>query len=271
MLNTQPTNRPSSINMTLSDWQKHFTTSLIHELDDELLNSIHTRSQTMAEKRFSIYKNNVFYSLSNALADLYPVVKQLVGEDFFAGTAHYYLQQHPPQQAAMVYFAYDFPEFLRQFEHTRSMSFLAPVAELELSRHIAYHAMDEESITADTMAKIAPDALANAIVHFPASMRLVASEHPIFTIWQDNQEEQPETTKTIELNEPEYVLVVRPKYEVMVFNIDEGMFSFLNHLLEKKTLGEAIESTINCVDTFEANHAIPFMLNNGLISNIIIE
>ncbi len=34
--------------------------------------------------RFSVYRNNVQGSLINALADSYPVVQQLVGEEFFA-------------------------------------------------------------------------------------------------------------------------------------------------------------------------------------------
>ncbi|NBR38581.1 MAG: DUF2063 domain-containing protein, partial [Alphaproteobacteria bacterium] len=63
------------------------------------------------------------------LGDLYPVIKKLVGEDFFTGTASYYIRNNPPQQAAMVNFGQDFPVFLRQFEHTQGMPYLADTAD----------------------------------------------------------------------------------------------------------------------------------------------
>nr|BFE90967.1 hypothetical protein GCM10020185_15030 [Pseudomonas brassicacearum subsp. brassicacearum] len=36
------------------------------------------------QSRFAVYRNNVLSSLINALADNYPVVTQLVGEEFFS-------------------------------------------------------------------------------------------------------------------------------------------------------------------------------------------
>ncbi|PTT93348.1 DUF2063 domain-containing protein, partial [Pseudomonas sp. HMWF005] len=51
--------------------------------------------------RFSVYRNNVQSSLINALADSYPVVQQLVGEDFFRAMAAVFVQQHPPETPLM--------------------------------------------------------------------------------------------------------------------------------------------------------------------------
>ncbi|MEO8121927.1 MAG: DNA-binding domain-containing protein, partial [Rhodoferax sp.] len=37
--------------------------------------------------RFAVYRNNVMVSLIDALADTYPVVQELVGEEFFRAMA----------------------------------------------------------------------------------------------------------------------------------------------------------------------------------------
>ena len=44
----------------------------------------------------AVYRNNVFAALTKALGDLYPVVKQLVGNGFFAYAANdYVIARHP--------------------------------------------------------------------------------------------------------------------------------------------------------------------------------
>ena len=62
--------------------------------------------------RFSVYRNNVQSSLINALADSYPVVQQLVGEDFFRAMAAVFVQQHPPETPLMSRYGEALPAFL---------------------------------------------------------------------------------------------------------------------------------------------------------------
>lgn len=260
---------------TLAHWQQLFTDSLLgklqNELQTELENSFQPTSSEAKAKRFAIYKNNVFYSLTNALADLYPVIKKLVGEDFFAGTANFYLREHPPQQAAMVHFGQGFPDFLRAFTHTKDMPYLAPVAELELARHRAYHAVDTQPIDLASIAAISPEQLADATVNLHPSLQILQASQPIFTIWQTNQEvgnESAESSKNIQLNEPEQVLVVRPLYEVCVYNIDQGMYQFISHLQLGHTVQEAIEITQATHSEFDAGQVISFAIQAQLLTAI---
>ncbi len=118
----------SDSSSNLANWQKDFHHSLLGHLSNSLQESFQPASTEAQQQRFSIYQNNVFHSLTTALGDLYPVIKKLVGNDFFTGTAGYYLREHPPQQAAMIHFGQDFPDFLTSFEHTSTMPYLATVA-----------------------------------------------------------------------------------------------------------------------------------------------
>jgi len=77
------------------------------------------------KRRLSVYRNNVFHSLTQALVDLYPLVQRLVGDEFFHATARRYLQEFPPNQAAMVHFGKDFPGFLQRDEIHAGLGYLA--------------------------------------------------------------------------------------------------------------------------------------------------
>ena len=71
--------------------------------------------------RFAVYRNNVQSSLINALADGYPVVAQLVGEEFFRAMAATFVQQQPPQSPLMGRYGEAFADFIDVFEPASSV------------------------------------------------------------------------------------------------------------------------------------------------------
>jgi len=258
---------PPKKNTSLAHWQEDFTTSLFSGLSHSLAESIHEISPRARQQRFNIYQNNVFYSLTSALADLYPVIKQLVGDDFFNGTANFYLREHPPAQAAMVHFGQDFPMFLERFEHTRDMAYLAPVARLELARQNAYHAADSEPLSAETIARLDPNTLASARLMFHPSLQLLESQYPIFNIWQANQNDSDDV-ENIDLNEPQQVLIVRPEYDVCMYNMDAISHQFFSDLLEGTSLHQVIENTLIVHSDFNPASIINFIVQEKLLTGI---
>ncbi len=256
-------------NNDLPHWQAAFTQSLLSDLEKTTENSIQHHSIHAKQQRFAIYQNNVFYSLTNALASLYPVIKKLVGDDFFTGTASYYLRENPPTQAAMVNFGQDFSAFLSHFEHTANMTYLAPTAEVELARHRAYHAHDAEPLSIDIIAAISPEDLADATCILHPSLQLVQSAHPIFDIWQANQENNTHE-ENIDLNEPQQVLIVRPIYEVCMYNIDAGTYQFIDCLTHGHTIQKAIEITSATHTAFNVGEALNFILQATLLTDITL-
>jgi hypothetical protein len=261
----------------LAQWQENFSLALFGQLTPELQKGFQETSDTACKQRFAIYQNNVFYSLTTALGDLYPVVKNLVGDDFFTGTAGIYFGQYPPQKAAMVFLGENFADFLRTFEHTQKMSYLADIAELELARHRAYHAADKDPLVAEVIARMAPELLASSSVELHPSLHYVSSSDPIFSIWQNNQEDihneqdqsqQESQQKTITLGEPQQVLVVRPIYTVCMYHIEKSLYDFIQHLHHRDTIANAIENTLKDHLEFDVGQSIQFILQTQLITHI---
>lgn len=246
-------------------WQADFTESLFGELKDTLQQRLSTHSKHNEPlERFSVYRNNVFYSLRNALADLYPTVKKLVGENFFNGTAHLYLQQNPPAKAAMVYFAWNFPEFLSRFEHTQNLPYLHDIAKLELARHQSYHAKDAANLDAAFFATIAADTFEHSRFALHPSIQFMHSAFPILTIWQANQGE--DDGDTIDLNEPQYLITVRIDYAVHTIEVDPASYCFYQALSQACTIYEAASITHKQYPNSDISQSIAVGIQNGFFS-----
>ena len=73
-----------------------------------------------AARRFGIYRNNVTASLTEALRQSFPVVRALVGEDFFTAMAIAHLRAHPGQfqVRARGYLVKSVCSILKIVEHT---------------------------------------------------------------------------------------------------------------------------------------------------------
>src|SRR3990167_7733275 len=65
--------------------------------------------------RFAVYRNNVTVSLIDALADTFPVVQALVGEEFFRAMARVSVRATPPRSRLMAFYGHDFADFVSAF------------------------------------------------------------------------------------------------------------------------------------------------------------
>lgn len=254
-------------------WQADFAQSLFQGVSDDLAKSMSDEDAFQREQRFSIYQNNVFYSLSQALGDLYPSIKKLVGDDFFTGTATFYIRQHPPKKAAMVHFGQSFPEFLAAFEHTKNMPYLTDVAKLELARHLAYHARDEAALTANDFAGLDTERFEHSTVQLHSSFQSVASRFAVFDIWQANHEHPNHEQGEINVDQAQQVLVIRHDNECMVFQVDIGTYEFFKalergdalHLAAQQGFTEAEKTTTE----FDVAAAIGLAIGHGFLTEVI--
>lgn len=261
-------------------WQAAFVESLFKGLSEPLTGSLATQTFNEQHERFAIYQNNVFYSLRAALAELYPTIKKLVGEEFFNGTADAYIRAYPPQQPAMVYFGLDFSDFLSQFKHTQNMAYLSDIASLEVARHKAYHASDVEILDKKKFAGIEATVFERSQLELHPSVQIISSIFPIFTIWQSNLDEAnldeanlAENTsddEEIALNEPQWLIVVRCEYEVRVFNVDHGTYLFYHDLLNQEPVYNAAQHAQDRHTDFDISAAIVLGINNGFFTKLIL-
>ncbi len=194
-----------------------------------------------AHGRFDVYRNNVMVSLTDALADTYPVVKALVGDEFFAAMAGVYIRQDLPAAPMLMQYGDGFADFIDGFAPAQAVPFLADVARLERAWLDAYHAADAQPLAIGVLASLGADDVERARLTLHPSIRTLASPHPVVSIWQAHQD-----TCTPALDDvppgPEYALIVRPEMDVTVRTVDAAALDFITALRADAPLTEALDA-----------------------------
>lgn len=145
------------------------------------------------QTRFNVYRNNRLASLNAALADGFPVVAQLVGEEFFTALAHAFVQAHPPTSPVLLDWGDAFADFVGGFMAAlppdAQLPYLADVARLERARVRACHAADAEPLPASQLAAALqrPQDLPRLRFRLQPGLAVLDSSHPVVTLWRAHQ------------------------------------------------------------------------------------
>jgi hypothetical protein len=188
--------------------------------------------------RFRVYRNNVAVGLTDALAAAYPVVRRLVGAEFFTAMAQAFVAVHPPRARSLALYGEAFASFVAAFPPARGVAYLGDVARLERAVLEALHAADAEPLVPDVPARLGDRAAAAVFTPHP-SARVVRSPHPIASLWHAHR--AGDGPVRVE-GRPETALVTRPAARVLVHGLTPAAGLFAAHLLDGATATTAAEA-----------------------------
>lgn len=224
------------------------------------------RDPAQVARRFAVYRNNVAASLVDALATRFPVVQRIVGEAFFRATARAFVAENPPRSPVLTVYGDAFPDFLAAFPPSARLPYLADVARLEAARTHAYHAADAEPLAPDALAAMAErDPAAWGLALHPA-LRIVASPHPIVSLWAMNQ--PGATPGPLASRAPEAALVARPRLAVRVALAEPGEGAFLAACAAGASYSDAVGAALETGAAFDPGRALARVLALGLASGL---
>jgi hypothetical protein len=228
--------------------------------------------------RLAVYRNNVVSSLIDALADTFPVVQQLVGEEFFRAMAALFVRQSPPRSKLLAQYGQDFPSFVDQFEPAQALPYLADVARLEAARVRACHAADAEPLSAESVG-LALSLATHAdrtgdlrLVCHPSVWPLV-SRHAVVSLWAAHQVEGE--IESVDVDAGECAIVLREGLDVLVLRVPDGTASFVAALQQGQNLGEAAATAATAAatvmtpaSTFDLTATLSLLLGRGALTAI---
>ncbi len=245
----------NSLNQSQHEW----STALLQSYQDVVYPSdITAPHKPSIKSRFAIYRNNVWSSLINGLADSYEVVKTLVGEDFFNGLAQRYITKHPPQSPIMSKWGGHFSELIANDIDCKSVPYLADVAQLEWLRICLYHALDETPLSTTEVQTILTtniNQLMDCSIQMLTASDILNSQFNTASIWSLHQQYDA-VTQSVELEnalleldifQPQSMLIWRNQLTIEVIPIELSTGLFLSELKKGQTIGQAIE---HCVETY---------------------
>jgi hypothetical protein len=146
------------------------------------------------------------------------------------------------------------------------MPWLADVAQIERAWLDAYHASDAEPLSADMLATISPERLADATFAAHPATRVVRSSYAVVTIFSANRSEG--AVEPIDASSPEDALITRPDADVIVRHLPEGGAVFVTSLLLGLTLGEAAASALDVTPSFDIAASIAGLIQAGAFTSV---
>ena len=218
-----------------------------------------------AGKRFDVYRNNVVISLRKALETGFPVLRKLVGDDFFAAMAELYVRNHPPTSPLLMHYGRDIPVFLEHFPYAAHLPYLPDVARLELALRHSYHAADIAPIAPENLA-LDEAALARATLTFAPAMVLLRSRFPVASLWHANTD-QPNLKVP---DRGENVLITRPEYDPVVQILPGGGGVFVEALQQGHSIQNAAERASAAIANFDLAGVLGMLIAGHAITGVTI-
>ncbi len=215
-----------------------------------------------------VYRNNYRGNLHDTLAGAYPVIAQLVGEEFFRYLTRQFIAQHPSRSGNLHHYGAEMEDFVASFEPARTLPYLPDVAALEWACHRAYFAEDVLPMNIARLAQIPPEQYPDLILYTHPSCGLVRSRYPVVAIWRAHQP-GAEADFQIDLDSgASLALVVRSDDVVTVNELSAADTDWLQAIQAGMSLGEATAATLEHDPDFDLQGLLLNLVALGVLTDI---
>ena len=218
-----------------------------------------------AARGVEVYRNNYRGNLHDTLAGAYPVLRQLVGDDFFRLLAKRFIEQHSSRSGNLHHYGSEMAEFLMHFENTQHLAYLPDMARLEWAHHHAYFANDVAPFELARLCTIAPESYAGLHWQLHPGCTLLTSAYPVAAIWQAHQDGAPADFNIDLESGGDNLLVYRNDLGVDIVSIAPASLHWLAQLQQNIRMGAATEATLSVHPDFDLATTLRHWLVQGVL------
>lgn len=217
------------------------------------------------KRRLSIYADAYRLRIIEALANSYPKLKALLGDDLFDATARSYIDAYPSTYRNMRWVGDQMQTHLMQTLPQHPIA--SEMAAFEWSLGLAFDAADTPVLQLQDLAAIPPEDWADLPLVFHPSVQLLPLKWNVLSVWQalDADETPPIPAQ---INEP--CLVWRSESSSHYQSLDDSEDNAVKLVLQGASFGELCECLQSNYSEQEAmTKAAQYLsgwLNNGLMA-----
>ena len=219
------------------------------------------------EHRFGLYRGNLAATWDKTLSAAYPVVRALMGEEFFSGLAKAYGRAHPSTSGDLNRFGAGFDDFLRHFPHVADYPYLSDMATLEWALHRAHYAPAAQGVTARRLAALSPEHMETTRMTLHPACRLLSSEWATIPLWQAHQPDSG-IGFPARMAVPSHGVVARPAWKTQVVALSEAGHAALRVLGEGRDFGAALDAAFDIDEAFDVAGNLQLWLGHALIVDL---
>lgn len=218
----------------------------------------------------AIYRNNFFSTLSGALAEVYPVVRRLVGAQFFVQMTKLFISAFPSRSGDIQNFGAEFADFICTYEPTAGLAYLPDVARLEWLCHKAFHAADSGATAITKVLQIPYQQYGRLRFALHPACLLHHSAYPVAAIWRANQPDSA-ADEEIELSDSaEYLVIRRPLFEIEILAVSQAQFIALESIARGRNLETAVDAASAIEASFDVQNFMALLLSPAMAVNCFV-
>jgi hypothetical protein len=215
----------------------------------------------------SVYRNGYLRTCTDGLSGNYPVVKAIVGDDYFRDLARGYIDQYPPTRATLVGYGEHLADFIRQLEKEHGLDYLADSAAIDAAWLESYFAEEGLPLApADIEHMGAKGSDVTAVrVRLTPHVQLVQIENNIVDTWAMLRD-QGELTEAVALSKRAHLAMLwRLDGHIHIKALDDAESAFINALADVATLGDAAARAYEVDASFDLSATFAALLQNNIL------
>ncbi len=251
----------------LRDDQGLMLSALLAEGPAPALEALIKAGNPDAARRVEIYRHNVMSNLVGALADIYPVTRNIVGEAFFRHAAESFSRATPSNSGDLNDFGAAWPEFIARWPHAAELPYLPDVGRLEWAMHRAFHAADAVPLDLARLAALPEEAQGGLRFQLHPAVALIVSRYPLAAIWRVNQPDFSGDMQVDWESPGERLCVRRNGYQAAFDEISEPALRFLSALTCGAPFDAAAEAALCVDDQFDLQGFLIQSVQSGVIAD----
>ena len=199
------------------------------------------------ERRWGIYTFGYLARLAEAIENDYPATRRILGEGAFRSLAARYLERHPPHSFDIGRAGDRLAAFLETDPLAADLPFLPDLARFEWSLAEAFIAADREPLAWSDLARLGPEAVADAVFRPRPGTAVIRSRWPLLDLSATQDLADREVSIAVE-GRPCVVLVYRQDLEVRRRLVDEPDARFLETAGRGIRLAGLLDEAANSAD-----------------------
>ena len=215
-------------------------------------------------ERFALYRGNLTATWDKVLSTAFPVIRQLLGDEFFSALTRAFGMAHPSASPDLNQFGAAFAGFLATFRHVADYPYLPDMARLEWALHRAHYAPDVVALAPGALAALSPDEFEAARFALHPAATLFASSWAVVPLWQAHQPGAPAFPS--DMATASAAAVSRPLWKAELTPLAPAQLGALSALAGGATMGEALDAAFDLDQQFDISASLQLWLERGLLA-----
>jgi len=208
----------------------------------EILKNIKGNDIQEKLSRLSVYRNNVFHSLTEAMTEIFPITREMVGEECFNALVYGYICNAPPSSPILSEYGHQFSAHIAKQPELAEYAYLPDLAQLEYQLLQVTHQKEEHVLTPTEIALYldSHSDIEHSRWKLSSSTQLLSCQFRIGSLYKKISGKKG-ADSTFHWHQREWIILCKNHLNATFYIVDNDEWVMIKKLKENSTFSQATE------------------------------